>query len=83
MVFHKDPRVTHPFFKNRSDVMNRAIEPSIPRLTGFARGHEAVRLPRLVAQWQTGPQTLAGSEQCKLRLSFVQLSDDSSAAPRL
>ena len=49
--------------------MDKIIEPSTPRMIGSARGLAPGRTAaKLAAEWQSGPQTLAGYEQRKLRL---------------
>jgi hypothetical protein len=76
MVFHKHPPATHRFFSKRKALMSKTIEPSTPRMIGSARGLEPGRTPKLVAQWQSGPQTLAGYEQRKLRLVLARFPLD-------
>jgi len=59
--------------------MSRTTEaikaPIAPRLT---REHAPVAGARLVAQWQTGLETMSGYDQKKLRLSFATSSVDAS-----
>jgi hypothetical protein len=40
-------------------------------MIGSAGGVERDRTAKLVAQWQSGPQTFAGYEQRKLRLALA------------
>jgi len=54
--------------------MSKTIAPNPPRLAGFARGLELGRAAKRVAQWQSGPLTLAGYEQRKLRLVLASPS---------
>ena len=61
--------------------MNKIIEPGTPRMIGSTRGLEPGRTPKLVAQWQSGPQTLAGSERRKLRLVLARLPLDATNLP--
>ncbi len=58
--------------------MNKIIEPGTPWMIGSARGLEPGRTAKLVAQWQSGPQTLAGYEQRKLRLVLARLPLDAN-----
>ena len=58
--------------------MNKTIEPSTPRMIGSAGGFEPDRTAKLVAHWQSGPQTLAGYEQRKLRLVLARLPLDAN-----
>lgn len=74
MVFHKQPAATHPFLSKRKEVMSKTIEPETPRMIGSERGLEPGQTVKLVAQWQSGPQTLAGYEQPKLRLVLASPS---------
>ena len=77
MVFHKHPSATHRFFIKRKEHMNKIIEPKTPRI-GSARGLEPGRAAKLVAQWQSGVQTLAGYAQSKLRLVLARLPVDAN-----
>jgi hypothetical protein len=54
--------------------MNRTIEQST--LLKSAERLQPRRKAKLVAQWQSGLQTLAGYEQRKLRLVFARLPLD-------
>jgi len=81
MVFHKHPSATHRYFIKRKEVMNKIIESSMSRMTGSARGLEPGRTAKLVAQWKSGPQTLAGYEQRKLRLVVARLPLDANQLP--
>ena len=77
MVFHKHPSATHRFFIKRKELMNKTIEPRTPRV-GSARELEPGPTARLVAQWQSGMQTLAGYAQSKLRLVLARLPVDAN-----
>jgi hypothetical protein len=72
MVFHKQPSVTDHFFDKRKEVMNTIIELNTPRMIFSARGLQPGRMATLVAPWQSGPETLGGYEQRKLRLVFAR-----------
>jgi hypothetical protein len=61
--------------------MNKTIEPRTPRMIGFAGRLEPDRTPKLVAQWQSGVQTLAGYEQRKLRLALARLPLEATNLP--
>jgi len=78
MVFHKHPSAIHCFFSERNEFMNKIIEPNTPRMIFSARGLEPGRMVMLVAQWQSGPQTLVGYEQRKLRLVLARLPLDAN-----
>jgi hypothetical protein len=52
--------------------MNKTIEPSMPWTTGSARGVELGGTAKLIAQWQSGPQTPTGYEQRKLRMVLAR-----------
>jgi hypothetical protein len=61
--------------------MNKIIEPGTPRMIFSAGGFEPGRTPKLIAQWQSGPQTFAGYEQRKLRLVLARLPLDATNLP--
>jgi hypothetical protein len=64
------------FFSKRKEAMNKIIEPSTPRMIGSPRGLEPGRTAKLITQWQSGPQTLVGYEQRKLRPVSARLHLD-------
>ena len=72
MVFHKNPSATDRFFSKRKEIMNKIIEPNTPPMIFSARGLEPGRMATLVAQWQSGPETLGGYEQRKLHLVLAR-----------
>ena len=82
MVFHKRCSATDHFFTKRKELMSKTIETSHEQLMRFSRGLAPSWTPRLVAEWQAGPQTLAGYEQRKLRFTFAPSSLAGAAAYR-
>ncbi len=81
MVFHKQLSASDSFFDKRREVMNKTIEPSTSRLIGCARGLEPGRTVKLVAQWQSGPQTLEGMSSASCVLVLPRLPSLQSNPP--